>query len=334
MNKFITSTTISISYEGSQPRYTPEAPIDVPRLDTNHGTPVPLETATYVSDLVASNPAASDPLAGADDHLRLIKATTKATLAHTGPLTNTDNQLIPAAGTSTKPAYAFAAEPSLGFFRPSAGVITLAGGQLRNGAPLGSVHMFLVDSWNIGNSAKGTLYQPYEFLELDGATWPNSVYPALAALLAQGGSTFTLPDMRATGRFPRSRTASLAAGIAQANTVGPHTHPDVTTTTAAENATHTHAFSGTTGNDSPDHTHAGALNQAAAYNSPGGSTVVAGNSTTSTGGASTRHQHSFSGTTGIESAVHAHSVTVSTPANTGTTETRPEALTFIFAVKT
>jgi hypothetical protein len=40
---------------------------------------VPLETATYISDLVTSNPAASDPLSGADDHIRLIKATIKAT---------------------------------------------------------------------------------------------------------------------------------------------------------------------------------------------------------------------------------------------------------------
>ncbi len=64
---------------------------------------MPLETAVFISDLVTSNPAASDPLAGVDDDLRLIKATTKATLAHTGPLTNTDNQLIPADGTSTRP---------------------------------------------------------------------------------------------------------------------------------------------------------------------------------------------------------------------------------------
>jgi len=41
---------------------------------------VPLETATYISDLVTSNPAASDPLSNADDHTRLIKATIKTAL--------------------------------------------------------------------------------------------------------------------------------------------------------------------------------------------------------------------------------------------------------------
>lgn len=40
---------------------------------------MPLETATYISDLVASNPAASDALATADDHLRIIKGALKAT---------------------------------------------------------------------------------------------------------------------------------------------------------------------------------------------------------------------------------------------------------------
>jgi microcystin-dependent protein len=38
-----------------------------------------LETGTYISDLVATNPVGSDPIAYADDHLRLIKSTLLAT---------------------------------------------------------------------------------------------------------------------------------------------------------------------------------------------------------------------------------------------------------------
>ena len=38
-----------------------------------------LETGTYIDSLVAVNPAATDALSQADDHLRLIKATLKAT---------------------------------------------------------------------------------------------------------------------------------------------------------------------------------------------------------------------------------------------------------------
>jgi microcystin-dependent protein len=40
---------------------------------------LPLETATYITDLVTSNPAHSDGLNNADAHLRLIKGTIKAT---------------------------------------------------------------------------------------------------------------------------------------------------------------------------------------------------------------------------------------------------------------
>jgi microcystin-dependent protein len=55
---------------------------------------VPLETATYTSDLVTSNPAASDPLSGADDHIRLLKATIKTTFPNiTGAMTATQAQL-------------------------------------------------------------------------------------------------------------------------------------------------------------------------------------------------------------------------------------------------
>jgi microcystin-dependent protein len=38
-----------------------------------------LETGTYISDLVATNPVGSDPIAQADDHIRLVKSTLKAT---------------------------------------------------------------------------------------------------------------------------------------------------------------------------------------------------------------------------------------------------------------
>ena len=38
-----------------------------------------LETGTYISDLVATNPVAGDPKSQGDDHLRLLKSTVKAT---------------------------------------------------------------------------------------------------------------------------------------------------------------------------------------------------------------------------------------------------------------
>lgn len=296
---------------------------------------MPLETATTVSDLVTSNPAASDPMANADDHLRLIKATLKATFGHTGALTNSDNQLVPAAGTSTKPAYAFAAEPTLGLYRSAAGVMSVAGGSLspKHVLPAGSVHMFLKEPASLG---KVTADTGKDFLELNGATYNRADYPDLADFIngVGVGSTFTLPDMYSTGRFPRSRTAAVVALTTQANTVGPHTHPDVTPTTAAETQEHVHTFSGTTGNDSPDHTHSSLSYMGGAGNAGGAPGGFPGGLTDVTTGASTRHTHVFSGTTSGRSATHNHTVTVSTPANTGTTETRPEAIAFVYCVKT
>jgi hypothetical protein len=63
---------------------------------------------------------------------------------------------------------------------------------------------------------------------------------------------------------------------------------------------HTHTYSGTTGNDSPDHTHlsnaVGLVNGTINWVGTGGTPYNNGNNT-QTGGASVRHQHSFSGTT-------------------------------------
>lgn len=53
-----------------------------------------LETATYVSQLVPSNPLSTDSVAQADDHLRLIKSALVATFPNlTGPVTTTQQGL-------------------------------------------------------------------------------------------------------------------------------------------------------------------------------------------------------------------------------------------------
>jgi hypothetical protein len=45
---------------------------------------MPIETATYVDTLVATNPAQEDPVSEGDNHLRLIKAVLKATFPGVG----------------------------------------------------------------------------------------------------------------------------------------------------------------------------------------------------------------------------------------------------------
>jgi hypothetical protein len=53
-----------------------------------------LEVATYINNLNPANPVGSDPLAQADDHLRLLKTTIKNTFPNIdGPVTLTDDQI-------------------------------------------------------------------------------------------------------------------------------------------------------------------------------------------------------------------------------------------------
>lgn len=55
-----------------------------------------LETGTYISDLVATNPLSSDLASTADDHIRLLKSTIKTTFPNiNGAVTATDEQLAP-----------------------------------------------------------------------------------------------------------------------------------------------------------------------------------------------------------------------------------------------
>jgi hypothetical protein len=270
----------------------------------------------------------------ADDHMRMIKATLKNTFpGGVGPLTNEDGGFTAQSdGSASKPAFAFASEPTLGLYRSAAGVLSITGGKLTGALPVGHVSMFIAPPASLGTATANT---GKDWLELNGASYNYSDYPALGTLLGVSSGTFTLPDMYTLGRFPRSRTAATAVRTAQANTVGPHTHPDVTPTTAAETQEHTHTFSGSTGGQSNTHTHQydnrGGGQLDGGGGPPGGDTNPMG---ATTGANNQDHTHAFSGTTNGRSATHNHTVTVSTPANTGTTETRPEAMSFIFAVKT
>lgn len=64
-----------------------------------------LETGTYISDLVVTNPTATDPISQGDDHDRLTKACIKATFPNlTGAMTATQTELNYMVGATTNPA--------------------------------------------------------------------------------------------------------------------------------------------------------------------------------------------------------------------------------------
>ena len=128
-----------------------------------------LETGTYIDSLNVSNPAATDALSQADEHLRLLKATIKATFPNvTGAVTATQGALnstsaITTDGTTpslatgataaqlktligiTDPAIVTdGSTPSLASGITAAEVVTLLGVSLLNVYPVGSVYSSVV----------------------------------------------------------------------------------------------------------------------------------------------------------------------------------------------
>lgn len=110
---------------------------------------MPLETGTYIADLVTSNPAHTDGLNQGDGHLRLLKSTIKSTFPNwtdtsgvggVGYLSSTQAQLDNAitllgtsatatafpAGTAAAPSIAFTGDPDSGFYKVSEDEIGLS----------------------------------------------------------------------------------------------------------------------------------------------------------------------------------------------------------------
>lgn len=189
----------------------------------------------------------------------------------------------------------------------------------------------------------GAATAPAHSLECNGALPLRATYPDLFAKIGttwgvgDGFTTFGLPNAEDTNRFLRAAGGSLTVGIYQSNTTGPHTHPgaSVSLTTSTESVPHTHVAAGTTGNENQSHTH-----QYTAPLSGGASGTGAGISgatqNLNTGTENQNHTHSFSVTTGNPSTTHTHTVsgtTATVPANTGTTETRPESMVGLLCIR-
>lgn len=298
---------------------------------------MPLETATYLSDLNPSNPAHTDQLNQDDAHMRLVKGALKATfpnftatalqasqaeldaVAHTKQIAAQD-------GAPGAPSITFATDSTAGFRKGSRAGQTLIEGNLRGSGsvPCGALVDFPVEPprFTKGGTAAGG-QAAIDYLEQDGSTYNVTDYPDLAALLGLpyqvvAGVSFKVPNVKDTGRFRRSRTSTLTAGSYQTNALKSHAHTG--TTLAAGGHTHT-----ATVND-PGHTHSTTAfspsnSTAAGPNPPGGASGA-----TNTG----------SNTTGITvsiSTVADHTHDFGTGA-TGDVETRPESFVVVSCIKT
>lgn len=170
---------------------------------------------------------------------------------------------------------------------------------------------------------------PSDGLACDGSAVSRTIYAALFNEVGttwgagNGSTTFNVPDFRrrvAVGSGG-SGSSTLANSVgstggeeAHVQAVGElasHTH---TGTTGNNSVDHTHTYSGNTGTVSADHSHqVGDGSMFTCYTSTGGGNNIAAGpyafATITTGGISANHTHGYSGTSSGVSANHTHSFT-------------------------
>ncbi len=271
---------------------------------------MPLETATYIEELVPANPAHADGLNAADAHMRLIKSTLQATFPNftAAALTSTQAQIDTAV---TAMLAAIAANSTV----PTGSVMDFAMGT----AP---------DGWlecGVGLTANRVTHA--DLFAVIGTTWGSG----------DGSTTFGLPP----DRFRRGRNASAAAvGTLQADQNKTHTHT-AAGTSAVNGSGHTHTYSGSTGAMSANASHShnvsnGTVAGTGSFNVAGGATgSITGSGVIVIDAANTDHTHTYSGTTATESATHTHAFTCTTTSGSADgSEVRPLTGVFLTCIKT
>jgi microcystin-dependent protein len=253
-----------------------------------------LESATYIDELVTSNPPQSDSLTQAAGHLRLIKAVLQATFP------NFDEAL------TATPAEidAVIAEVGTGQFVPAGSFTGYAGASLPEG-----------------------------YLWCDGTSYLRSEYAGLFTAIsttwgAADGTHFNVPNFKdrvLVGRGTMGATADAAIidSLLTSTTLGATYDGegaiDTITLATANIPAHTHtfsdSFSGTTGSGGSDHTHT--WSDSATTSTHGGHThsyTDQGQGTVPAragGGGADCADNSSSGETTGSGGSHSHSVSVS-----------------------
>src|SRR5579872_1128279 len=164
---------------------------------------MPLETATYIPDLVTTNPADTDNESQGAAHLRLIKSAVKASLPNLGDaaMTLTAAQLN-----------------AIGAALVGAGT-TLNLQSVNGGIPMGTLHSFIRDPGASVMARGGTATGTEQFILLDGSTYAQSKFANLgaSAFVTIAAPNFTVDNLQDTGRFIRATNGIWAAGTKQSN---------------------------------------------------------------------------------------------------------------------
>ena len=229
-----------------------------------------LETGTYINSLVSSNPASTDGLAQADDHLRLIKSTLLSTLPNvTGAITASHTELnaldgVTASATEINKLDGLTATTSqlnslaAGGTIPSGGIIMWSGAvsAIPTGWVLCNGSNSTPDLRNRFVVGAGSTYAVNATGGTDSVSLSTANLPAHNHSFSGSGTTSTignhthgsvaLPHPSDAGRDGDSGSNSV--GLLEGNTLGG-------TTGAAGSHNHTVSISGTTGNQGSGSSH-------------------------------------------------------------------------------
>jgi hypothetical protein len=198
---------------------------------------MPLESATYISQLTTTNPANTDALSEADDHMRLIKAVLKNTFpnftaaalsatqanldaavanAVTGPF------VTPTAGTVTNPGIAFSGDANTGWRSSAADVqravaggvdiasISSGGLDILTGVlKIAGVNPFPVQTANIGDAQVTTA----KIVDAN-VTLAKMANIATASLIGRTTAATGVPEVLSVGSSLVAATGSLNANLA------------------------------------------------------------------------------------------------------------------------
>ena len=217
-----------------------------------------LETGTYVNSLNASNPASTDGLAQADDHLRLIKSTLLSTLPNvTGAITSSHTELnvldgVTASTTEINKLDGLTATTSqlnavaAGGAIPSGGIIMWSGAvsAIPSGWVLCNGSNSTPDLRNRFVVGAGSTYAVNDTGGADSVSLSTANLPAHNHSFSGTGTTNTTgAHVHASGWYG-PRGASGEASVFATNNAG---YPSVNTGSAGSHS-HTVSVSGTTDN--------------------------------------------------------------------------------------
>lgn len=180
-----------------------------------------LESASFINQLIATNPDGSDPKGQGDDHLRLIKKVLKGTFPQfTGALTGTQDQYnaVLGEGVTMKPGMIVLFSGALASI-PAGWLLCNGSGTLSNGGPVPDLrNRFVVGSGltYAHLSVGGTLTHNHA-ITVAGTALTIEQIPSHTHDTNTGGVyTFAGKDLQGVTRAP-GKTSATGGGL-------PHTH--------------------------------------------------------------------------------------------------------------